>query len=166
VNTYFKNSRILAIVIFLGLMDGGTNAEERSAANPHRDKTELSHKEAATLRTIVYTKGRRTSHEISRTGGLQRVLVIPREFEELYKAKRMSALQLLLDIVKGGRPEDALSAATFAIAMEEDPIMAAFHLSQSTEDFDDDPEGGGDTPRTRLVKVLEKNIHRIGIGGK
>ena len=41
-----------------------------------------------------------------------------------YKRKRVGTLRLLLDIVKGGRPADALKAATYAIALEEGPVVA------------------------------------------
>ena len=75
----------------------------------------------ATLRKIVYTEGLVTSHQVSTAGVAYTELVVPSEFEQLYKAKRLSALRLLLDVVKEGRPQEALSAAAFATAMEEDP---------------------------------------------
>jgi hypothetical protein len=119
----------------------------------------LGTQEAATLRKIVETKGLVTSHQVSTAGVADTELVVPSDFENLYKAKRLPALRLLLDIVRTGSAHDALSAAAFATAMEEGPIRAAFCAHQSRDDFDEDSVGLGSTPRSRLDIWLEKIIN-------
>jgi hypothetical protein len=144
---------MVGVILILGMMNSCVNSKEKGKSEM------LSTKEASTLRKIVYTKGLITSHEVSNKGIAYTVLDVPSEFETIYKAKRLPSLRLLLDIVKGGRPQDALSAAAFATAMEENPMRAAACATKSKEDFDEDSVGLGSTPRSRLVLWLEKLIN-------
>jgi hypothetical protein len=106
----------------------------------------LDVKEAAVIREIVYTKGLATSHEVDNAGGAYRV------------TKRVAVLILLLDVIKGARPQDALAAAAYAIALEESPIRAAFYVDSSNEDFDKTAKGYSKTQRNHLADWLEKRL--------
>ena len=52
------------------------------------------------------------------------------------ETKRREVLNLLLEITKGGRPEDSLAAACFAVALENNPIEAAGLANIALERFD------------------------------
>jgi hypothetical protein len=91
---------------------------------------------------------------------------IPKTVIEFHNKKRIATLRLLLDIVRGGRPEDALTAAGFAIALEENPI-AALPCAYCPPNLFDESEGDNeDTLRMRLVEWLDNRISSIEKGKK
>ena len=121
----------------------------------------LTRIEASCIRKIVYTKGLVTSHQVSKSGVAYRILVVPRELHDIHKLKRIDTLKLLRDIAFGGRPEDALSAAAFATALEDNPISAALVVDVSTDKFDDVSEGVNRTPRDRIVARIDRILTSI-----
>src|SRR5262249_37401242 len=80
----------------------------------------LTPQESAVVRSSVY--GKRLSTATDKMG--RRRVVIPTKLLELHKKKRLGVIRLLFDIVKGGRPVDALTSAGFSIALEENPVSA------------------------------------------
>jgi hypothetical protein len=120
----------------------------------------LDVKEDAIIRKLVYTKGLITSYKIIGNNGCT-VLDVPQELEKIYRLKRVDSLRLLLDIVKGGRPEDALSAAAFAVALEENPQSAAFYARSPKDTFDEVQGSSEKTERIRLVNWLEKRVAEL-----
>jgi hypothetical protein len=79
----------------------------------------LSKEEEVTLRGAIYT---RSEFEVDvPTDGPQNpqpVLTVPRRVKDIHRDNRTGTLRLLLDVVKGGRPRDALTAYACAQALE------------------------------------------------
>jgi hypothetical protein len=119
----------------------------------------LSVKERAQIRKWVYDGG---ATALPRGGrwALQEVLVVPAELTKLHAEKRAGTLHLLLDIVKGGRPHDAMVAASFAHALEEDIAVGAFFMKYPFGEVDVEIQGSGCTYRDRLVEGLSPYIER------
>ena len=84
--------------------------------------------EEVILRKIVYTEALIAGTIMSKDKFPTRVLVEPNQFERIYILKRVAVLKLLLDIVKGGRPDDALKASAYACALEQGPAYAAMDV--------------------------------------
>jgi hypothetical protein len=91
---------------------------------------------------------------------------VPKTVIKFHNKKRVATLRLLLDIVRGGRPEDALKAAGFAIALEENPIVA-LPCADCPPNLFDESEGDNErTLRMRLVEWLDNRILSIEKGKK
>src|SRR5580765_7107274 len=127
------NSHLAAPLLLLTLSMGLAQAkplddkygEHPLSQEPRKKAESLSNDEEAVLRGLIYGKGLSIGHK-EVNGFPQRVIPRPNKLLELYEKKRLAVLQVLLDIVKGGRPEDALTAAGYAIALEESPSTAVF----------------------------------------
>lgn len=127
-----------------------------------KDKLVLTVKEANYVRKAC-TEGLGVGFRISETSGFPiDVLNLPKELTELHKKKRIAVLKLLLDIVKGGRASDGISAAAFVTALEGEPELAATGYAHATEkDFDNESQAPDSTMRFYNVKMLEKLLAKL-----
>jgi hypothetical protein len=62
----------------------------------------------------------------------------------------------LLEIVKGGRPEDALTAAATALALEKGPVYGALTTYKALETFDKVKSNKLPTTREEFIASLEE----------
>jgi WD40 repeat protein len=133
--------------------------EKQGLQDSTKDKNNsLTVQEQASVRSLVYngalistvpTEGRWARFEI---------LAIPDDLAKIYSRKQKATLVLLLEIVKGASPEDAIKAGAFAITLAINPI-AGYHASlDSTKDFDTLIESQEKTSRQILVERLEQLI--------
>ena len=117
--------------------------------------------EDAMIREMVYTMGLGIGPVPSDPSGTQRGLVVPIPVFELHKSKRLATLNLLLDIVKGGRPDDALTAAGYAVALEEHPIAGILYMFYSADAVDKVQPKDERSGRDKLIERLTKLLRRI-----
>jgi hypothetical protein len=111
----------------------------------------LSVAEANAVRSAVYEKGIRTSISSSGPASTQRVLSVPSEVRECHTLNRVGTLRILADIVKGGRPRDALVAMCYVIALEESPAVAALYAAISQELIDQEGRAASKSLRPEFV---------------
>jgi len=107
------------------------------------------------LRNNVY-KGLGTGIETEGRWATHRVIVLTNDVVELHKKKRVATLKLLLEIVKGGRPDDALLATGYAVALEEDPIRAVPLADYPVDSVDVDEGKTGEPGRQGLIDAVAK----------
>jgi hypothetical protein len=104
----------------------------RPPASPSPEKAPdppaLTAREGNLIRGKVYKEGLATFMEISGRWATHRLLYVPPELQATHKQKRVATLRLLLEITRGGRPEDALAAVAYAVALEEDPVVAVGYV--------------------------------------
>ncbi len=133
----------------------------RGGQEVEKTKVTLDATEEALVRKLVDKKGLITSHQLSDEGIAYTELAVPKELVELHKKKRVPMLRLLLDIIKNAIAHDALSAAAFADALEDNPVSAAFYARCSTDDFDEGGPGKGSSRRHAILAWLEKHLAEI-----
>jgi hypothetical protein len=88
------------------------------------------------------------------------MVAIPAPLKEVYKKKPIPTLKLLLDIVRGGRPEDALTAMAYAVSLEEDPAIATVFVDYPKALLDAEPQRNEPSGRERMIKDLEQRVAR------
>jgi hypothetical protein len=154
----------LCASVFLGATILGTPSGENTIDAPLVKKvlqttTErtLSAQEEVTIRSIVYTREIGIYSDRSRPDFVIRGVSVPKALEEAYKSKPVATLELLLVIVKGARPEDAIKARTLAIALAIGPSAAVPGAHRSPKNYDKVTEGQP-TPRAIAVRGLEEVI--------
>jgi hypothetical protein len=118
----------------------------------------LKPEEEARLRAIIYKDGATTTIAPQGPDAGHVIVIIPKLFEELHKKKRIAALKLLLEIVKGARPEDFLSAAAIATALEDNPRAAVVYVHLKEGDVDEVDVRTGKSLRTRVSAWLAKRM--------
>jgi hypothetical protein len=119
----------------------------------------LSIKEKASIRKYVY-EGGATAMPRDGQWAMQEILVVPRELASLHRQKRLSTLHLLLDIIRGGRAHDALVAAGFAHALEENIAIGALVARYPHDKVDDEIADFGYTCRDQLVEHAEELLKK------
>jgi hypothetical protein len=132
-------------------------ADEKSdARSPSLTKTEESE-----LRDAVYSLGPKLALPRKGEWAMIEVLIVPNEVSKVYQAKRGAVRRLLRDIVKGGRPRDALLAAGYFFAVEEDIGRGAFYV-QFPEERLDSPRGRDrtDSRRDEILRDMDKIIEK------
>jgi hypothetical protein len=120
----FKQS--VGIVVFGWIGCFGVIADDTPKKTTQKPHARFTSSDESSLRKAVYEKGFETT-TVFPTKGLtgKTSLVVPAIVTELHKQNRLATLQTLFDIAKGGRPEDALLAAGYVVALEKSPIAAA-----------------------------------------
>jgi len=73
--------------------------------------------------------------------------------------KRAGTLSFLLDVVRGGHPADAQTAASIAVALETTPVEAIPIADTSLEAFDEILGNTDETLRESLVQELSKALN-------
>lgn len=116
----------------------------------------LTNEEARVVRASIYEGNVQTTIEMEGTWSGHRVLVVARELREIHKKKRMGTLSLLRDIVKGGRPVDALAAAAFAFALKDNQILALLCVDSDPNTFDRNEDDSDSTLRSRIVSEFDE----------
>ncbi|MBI3409132.1 MAG: hypothetical protein HY040_12365 [Planctomycetes bacterium] len=115
---------VLFSLAFTLLVVTGARRQERPEKERKPDD-KLTHQESKTIRDIVFA-GLRVGTTVPKNGAIvgYRIVVVPAEIKKLHNEKRIATLSLLLDIIRGGRQGDCLSAAGYAMALEGDPMTA------------------------------------------
>jgi hypothetical protein len=131
----------------------------RSDENERQGADTLTHEEAGFIRTVIYDEHISTRYTTGTSA--HREVVLRPEVVELHKKKRVGTIKLLLDIVKGGKPKDALAAGVTAYALEEGPVYAICLLDGTSESFDKADSDDEPTKRERIVKKLEKILASV-----
>ena len=83
------------------------------------------------------------------------ILLLPEALAPCHGEKKKAALTLLLDIVKGGRPEDARVAAGLAFSLTGELSIGFTASMGSTKGFDK-VDFTGQTPRQDTVRLVQK----------
>jgi hypothetical protein len=117
----------------------------------------LNNEQNALLRRLVY-KGVQTTVPIDGPGIGKRHVVLPDEMIDIYKKKRGKTLALLLDVVKGARPEDVLAAASYALALEGEIVAALICYDCDPADVDRISKKHSTTYRERLASAISGMI--------
>ena len=86
------------------------------------------------------------------------VLLVPKETRTIYRKDRIKTLQILLDIIKNGKPDNALLAAGCAVALEHDIALGAGLVQYPPKWFD--KNDNGDTARNRYIELTTKLIEK------
>jgi hypothetical protein len=134
-------------------------AEEKQGQLPSERKPlaiaaeELTAREAAAVRKTVYGH---FLNGVARKGPWAgtRIVLVPERLTEIHKTKPVATLKLLRDIVTGARPTDAIAAAAYAVALQDNPFnaMAFAYWKPDSVDNDTNP-----TPRrNKLIQEMNK----------
>jgi hypothetical protein len=119
----------------------------------------LTSDEEALLRGIVYDRGLTTTTPTKGVNAGRRIILLPDEMVELHKKKRIATLTLLIDIVIGARPQDALAAGGFAMALEGHPGYALYLCYHCPPDLvDEPPRNMEQTKRQRLIETVKEKL--------
>jgi hypothetical protein len=121
----------------------------------------LTKEECRFIRSVIYEQGIHTHVRTTGVSMPRREVVIKQEMLELYKKDRSGTIRLLLSIVRGGRPDDALAAGVTALALEEGPVYALCLLDETTASFDKAEADDVPTKRDRIIKDLEEMLSRL-----
>jgi len=97
-------------------------------------------------------------------GNPKRAVILTKSLENAYKKKPLATLQLLLDIVKGGRPADAVSAAAFAVALADNPFGATTIASPLPKSDDEVELTEVGRPRKELIARVKRLISKVKKG--
>jgi hypothetical protein len=121
-------------------------------------QSKLTAKEESLLRNVVYTKG--VSTAIPSTGPWigKRLVVVAPEISAAHDNNRIATLLLLLDIIRGGNPHDAIAAAAIATALEDNPFVAVLIADCRVKDVDFVAEVSDQTLRKNWVASLQAKI--------
>jgi hypothetical protein len=150
---------MVLLLIGIPVTLAGTSAHADPPA-PCPEKTssadKLTRGEEALLRNLVYKKGLGISTPVNGPNAGHRMVPVLIPVAELHKKKRVATLRLLLEIVRGGRPEDALTAAGWAVALEEGGFAAVAFFDWPAHLFDDGDDGGKRSGRELAVKWVSE----------
>jgi hypothetical protein len=156
---------LLSIVIVVAIGENYPYAQTPSSANNLQQMNKngrLTLPEEAIIRNIVYTKGLATCFQLEGPWAGHRIVDLPGRLVELHKKNPLGTLTLLLEIVKGASPKDALTAACFAIALEEDPFAAVICADFGSDAIDLEDANNESTFRIRLANSITKMISKNG----
>ena len=123
----------------------------------------LTSGENSLLRKAVYLDGIGTSIEIAGPWASKSVVVVPKRVVELHRKKRVATLKLLLEIVRGGRPEDSLAATAFAVTLEINPVAAVPLVYYPAELLDELVRETKGTGRDRLIDSVQELLAKAEI---
>lgn len=129
-----------------------------NSEKPMAPDDQLTTKEQAVLRDKVYNGGRSTYTPRDGPWAFQRSLSVPNEIAELHKRKRLPTLRILLVIVKGGRPNDAVLAASYIVALEMNPVTALMYAHYPLNNVDEAKVNNEHTGREELIEIANKII--------
>lgn|GEM_PF-5512187 len=118
----------------------------------------LSAAQQVQVRRAVYDNGPKFSvHDAG--GGLgKRVLVVPQELRDCHQANSVETLRLLVDVVRGGAPKDAVLAAAYADALSGDAVVAALAAGFPLEYVD---RTGADAERSGRTNLLKRSVEHL-----
>jgi hypothetical protein len=135
------------------------------AADPNGSKvssaaeTKLTHTEENLIRKIVYEKRFMTTMR-GPDGSEHRQVVLDKRVIELYQKNPISTSERLLDIVRGGRSEDARAAAGTALALQKDPIFAVAMADGDLATFDEE-RADGESLRDVLAEEVQRGLKEL-----
>lgn len=147
-----KRSLALLLVVSSSMF----SAIERNQKVSDKPAT-LTAKEEAALRNAVYAHDLQSAFPHEGRWAFYTILILPNAIESLKGPKQVAALSVLLQIVKGGRAEDALTAGGYAYALAGNPVTGFATCMSPKEGFDDSNNAGRETPREELIQ----EVHRI-----
>lgn len=126
---------------------------------PKKVSSSLSREEMKILRTAIYEDGLWTTTRTD-TPFPQREIVIRIDVMAIHTKHRVETLRFLLDIVKGGRPEDARAAGVTALSLEDPP--GPLLLVDLDVNFIDNGGKNKDLPtlREQLIEQVEEAIRK------
>jgi hypothetical protein len=122
------------------------------------EQTTLTTKEEAAVRSSVYSGAMVSTVPAKGPWAGLPVLVVPEELTTVYKRKSEATLALLLDIAKGGSPQDARLAGGFAISLAINPFAGYETCLVSEKEFDTVIDTQEKTPRQKLVEDMKEII--------
>lgn len=85
-----------------------------------------------------------------------REIDIPKGLETIYQKKPDATLSLLHEIVKGGRPGDALAAIAFGVSLVKGPQYGVPYTHMSDDLVDYIPKNATDSVRDRMSNAMSE----------
>jgi len=153
----------LCVIIATEMTNGSFVALRSQDVNESSPRALLNSGQKARIRNIVYESelATRIVHD-SPNAIPHRALVIPQELINLHNnQERSDVITLLSEIVKGGRPRDAIAAGAYVIALEE-KLISAVTFADWSEDSFDSPRGDGlPTRRERLSTWVDEILRKV-----
>lgn len=164
-NSLRSKAKIVGAALFIGVLTLSCSLTEAQQepykSKVNKEKEMLTPVDECNLRNAVYYKGLSTVILSSGRQRGHRIAIVPQDIVDLHSKKRLATLALLLDIVKGGAPPDALAAAGFAIALEDSPIAALSCVDCTSTAFDELVGNENLTFRRRLVRWLSEVVEKL-----
>lgn len=142
-----SRASLIAVAMLL-ILHSSACSQQKEEAPPPRSK-----KQEEYVRRAVYTGRVSTSMSPRTPKDFGRVLIVPPSVESAFKENRQGTLRLLLDIVRGGRPQDAILAMAFAFSLAKDVRIGPLFTDISPNDLDEVLDDT--TQRDRFIKALE-----------
>jgi hypothetical protein len=126
---------------------------------PEEAKSGLPPKIETSVRNAVYSGKLLVAHPHEGKYALLEVVVLPAEIESAYKEHPQATVVLLEAIINGGNPKDSMLAASFAIALLEDPAVASVVWPHSqAETYDTVDVNWKATPRQHWAGKVKERI--------
>jgi hypothetical protein len=130
-----------------------------SVEPPQRAKPGLPLKIETSVRNAVYSGKLLVTHPHEGKYALLEVVILPSEIESAYKEHPQATLALLEAIIIGGNPKDSMLAASFAIALLENPAVASVVWPHSkAETYDTVDVDWKVTPRQHWAGKVKERI--------
>jgi hypothetical protein len=149
---------MLMSVSSLGCCKKPPEVLEKIKQDVPQDSNMLKTEDDSQLRSIVQNDGVSTC--IARDGpeAGKTIVAIPKAFDESYQRNRLATLRLLLDIVNRGTPEDVLTAAAIATALEDSASAGLLYVYCAARQVDEVDLATGQSIRTRFAAWLAKRL--------
>jgi len=135
----------LAVLICIGTIDG----------KPPQSSTWEKSDETA-LQKLVASSSIVLELYLDRNGFPHQRLGVPDEFVMLYRKEPDECLTVLLDIVRSGKPHDAMVAFQFGRAGDEPQIVVPLFAFTNEKELDSPFGEGTETNRQLFIRVLER----------
>lgn len=129
--------------------------QEDKAVDGHEIQEPLTRSEKSSLRSSIYEGDAVTAMPKSGRWANIDILECPQSIIDLTKSKKTAVLEVLLDIVKGGRPSDSMLAAGYMFCIFDDPPRGRVATMIPVKKYDK-PDAKDITPREMLVDELGK----------
>jgi hypothetical protein len=111
------------------------------------------------VRNAVYSRKLLVAHPLEGKYALLEVVILPPEIESAYKGHPQATLALLESIINGGNSKDSMLAASFAIALLENPAVASVVWPHSKgETYDTVDVDWKVTPRQHWAGKVKERI--------
>src|SRR5262249_51197611 len=116
----------------------------------------LNKEDEAIVRKLVYQGRILIGTPRKGKWALYDVLNVPKKLYDVYEKNKEGTIRLLISIMEGARPRDAMLAGGFAVSLMESPVKGASYVQFSADTFDSDEKGLGVTARDLNIRGVKK----------
>lgn len=131
-----------------------------------RQNSKLTLEEDSTIRNSIYDGSFTTAVAKEGKWAGHTILIMPKQVELIYSKKPIATIKLLIIILEGARPHDALLAASYAMCLTVSPVAGRLTYQHSPDKFDTVIEGRKITSRQFISSVVRNQLSKLTKTGK